>query len=65
MTFAVIGQRVKSRSANQAQQVVLASVIFDTEGKLLVNPEGTLPSRKIAKTYLEEVRAKFFLSGAS
>ncbi|KAL8751552.1 MAG: hypothetical protein Q9199_006338 [Rusavskia elegans] len=65
MTFAVIGQRVRSRSANQAQQVVLASVIFDTEGKLLVNPEGTLPSRKIAKTYLEEVRAKPFLSGAS
>ncbi|KAL8681677.1 MAG: hypothetical protein Q9186_002194 [Xanthomendoza sp. 1 TL-2023] len=52
--FAVIGQRVKTRSAHEAQQVVLASVIFDTEGKLLVTPEGRLPSRKIAKTYLEQ-----------
>ncbi|KAL8817006.1 MAG: hypothetical protein Q9223_004076 [Gallowayella weberi] len=54
ITFAVIGQRVKTRSARRAQQVVLASVIFDTEGKLLVTPEGRLPSRKIAKTYLEQ-----------
>ncbi|KAL8992867.1 MAG: hypothetical protein Q9169_006775 [Polycauliona sp. 2 TL-2023] len=64
ITFAVLGQKVKNRSAHQAQQVVLASVIFDTEGKLMVTPEGTLPSRKIAKTYLEEVRSNMFLSGA-
>ncbi|KAL8884088.1 MAG: hypothetical protein Q9215_007786 [Flavoplaca cf. flavocitrina] len=60
ITFAVIGQRVKSRSAHQAQQVVLASVVFDPDGKLLVTPEGTLPSRKIAKTYLEETYDEIF-----
>ncbi|KAL8827287.1 MAG: hypothetical protein Q9170_007073 [Blastenia crenularia] len=51
--FAVFGQRRKNRSAHHAQQVVLATVIFDTEGKLMVTPDGTLPSRKIAKTAME------------
>ncbi|KAL8787578.1 MAG: hypothetical protein Q9213_002140 [Squamulea squamosa] len=60
ITFAVIGQRVKTRSAHRAQEVVLASTIFDTEGKLLVTPEGTLPSRKIAKTYLEKTYDEIF-----
>ncbi|KAL8845949.1 MAG: hypothetical protein Q9221_008928 [Calogaya cf. arnoldii] len=60
ITFAVLGQRVKTRSAHQAKQVVLASVIFNPEGKLLVTPEGTIPSRKIAKTYLEETYDEVF-----
>ncbi|KAL9604935.1 MAG: hypothetical protein Q9219_000123 [cf. Caloplaca sp. 3 TL-2023] len=54
--FAVIGHRVKTRSAHRAQQVVLASVVFDTEGKLMVTPEGRLPSRKIAKTFMERAK---------
>ncbi|KAL8933102.1 MAG: hypothetical protein Q9216_006523 [Gyalolechia sp. 2 TL-2023] len=53
VTLALIGQRVRTRSAHHAQQIVLASVVFDTDGKLMVTPEGRLPSRKIAKTYME------------
>ncbi|KAL8733324.1 MAG: hypothetical protein Q9166_002148 [cf. Caloplaca sp. 2 TL-2023] len=60
ITFAIIGQRVKTRSAHRAQEVVLASVIFDTDGKLLVTPEGRIPSRKIAKTYLERTYNEIF-----
>ncbi|KAL8919873.1 MAG: hypothetical protein Q9172_004778 [Xanthocarpia lactea] len=60
VTLAVIGQRMRARSAERAQQVVLASVIFDKEAKLLVTPEGRLPSRKIAKTYLEQTYDEFF-----
>ncbi|KAL9008849.1 MAG: hypothetical protein Q9173_006069 [Seirophora scorigena] len=53
LSFAFFGQRVKNRSARQAQEVVLASVIFDEEGKLMVTPEGRLPCRMIAKTSME------------
>lgn len=53
--FAVIGQRLRMVSAHRAQQVVLATVVFDPEGKLLVTPEGRLPCRKIANTSLERV----------
>ncbi|KAL8949888.1 MAG: hypothetical protein Q9222_004045 [Ikaeria aurantiellina] len=53
ISFAIIGQRLRTRSAHQAQQVVVASVTFDDDGKLMVTPAGRLPCRKIAKTYLE------------
>ncbi|KAL8930136.1 MAG: hypothetical protein Q9208_000753 [Pyrenodesmia sp. 3 TL-2023] len=53
LTFAIIGQRVKNRAAHRAQQVVLASIIFDNEGKLMVTPEGRVPCRKIAKSSME------------
>ncbi|KAI4085759.1 MAG: hypothetical protein LQ344_008155 [Seirophora lacunosa] len=53
LSFAFFAQRVKNRSARQAQEVVLASVVFDDEGKLMVTPEGRLPCRMIAKTSME------------
>ncbi|KAL8868556.1 MAG: hypothetical protein Q9174_004914 [Haloplaca sp. 1 TL-2023] len=52
--FAVYGQRMKAQAAHRAQQVVLASVVFDRDGRLLVTPDGKLPSRKIVKTYVEQ-----------
>lgn len=53
--FALIGQRSRQRSADRAQQVVLACAIFDPEGRLLVTPEGLLPCRKITDSYNERV----------
>lgn len=35
--------------------VVLASVIFDKDGRLLVTTEGNLPNEKITKQYVERV----------
>ncbi|KAI9761140.1 MAG: hypothetical protein M4579_001187 [Chaenotheca gracillima] len=51
--LAVIAQRRRNRTANRAQQVVLASVTFDSEGRLMVTPEGLLPNQKITNAYVE------------
>ncbi|PVH79874.1 hypothetical protein DL98DRAFT_560558 [Cadophora sp. DSE1049] len=51
--FAILAQRRRSRSADRAQHVVLASVIFDMHGRLLVTPEGHLPNQKVTTSYIE------------
>ncbi|KAL6714831.1 hypothetical protein ACLMJK_007091 [Lecanora helva] len=53
ITIAAFGQRSRQRSADRAQQVVLACATFDSEGRLMVTPEGLLPSRKITESYIE------------
>lgn len=53
LTYAVLGQRSKQRTSDRVQQVVLASITFDSEGRILVTPAGQLPTRKITDTYLE------------
>ena len=53
--FALIGQRSRQRSADRAQQVVLACAIFDPEGRLMVTPDGLMPCRKITDSYSELV----------
>ncbi|KAH8685526.1 hypothetical protein BGZ60DRAFT_522818 [Tricladium varicosporioides] len=52
--LSILAQAQKARAANRAQQVVLATAVFDKEGKLLVTPEGLLPNRKITNQYLEK-----------
>jgi NO-binding membrane sensor protein with MHYT domain len=47
--------RIMSRYASKAQQVVLATAIFDKQGRVLVSPEGLLPSEKITDSFLEKV----------
>lgn len=42
------------RYANKAQQVVLASAVFDKYGRVLVSPDGLLPSEKITDSFLEK-----------
>ncbi|ELR05493.1 hypothetical protein GMDG_07415 [Pseudogymnoascus destructans 20631-21] len=49
----IITQRRRTRSANRAQQVLLASAIFDLNGRLLVTPEGLLPNQKVTTSYIE------------
>ncbi|CAK7274737.1 hypothetical protein SEPCBS119000_006326 [Sporothrix epigloea] len=44
--------QVMKRSAQKAQQVVLAVAIFDNHGRLLVSPDGLLPSEKITETFV-------------
>jgi hypothetical protein len=53
----VLAQRRRAKSANRAQQVVLAAAVFDDAGNLMVTPEGLLPSQKITNTYIERVSA--------
>ena len=45
----------RARSADRAQQVVLAAAVFDAEGRIMVSPEGFLPNRKITNTFVERV----------
>ncbi|KUJ12089.1 uncharacterized protein LY89DRAFT_221723 [Mollisia scopiformis] len=53
LVFTLLAQRRILKSAKRAQQVVLATAIFDHEGKLLVTPEGRLPTQKITNAWLE------------
>jgi NO-binding membrane sensor protein with MHYT domain len=46
--------------ASKAQQVVLAAAVFDKAGRILVNPDGLLPSEKITDTYLEKTPSDMF-----
>ncbi|KAI1858716.1 uncharacterized protein JN550_012548 [Neoarthrinium moseri] len=51
---AVYSTHVRRRYAIKAQQVVLAAAVFDRTGRILVNPDGLLPSEKITDTYIEK-----------
>ncbi|KAK2607828.1 hypothetical protein N8I77_006477 [Diaporthe amygdali] len=53
-TFAVYTARIMSRYASKAQQVVLAAAVFDKHGRVLVSPDGLLPSEKITDSFLEK-----------
>ncbi|KAI9806178.1 MAG: hypothetical protein M1825_006293 [Sarcosagium campestre] len=50
--MAFLAHKKKRTSASKAQQVVLASITFDPDGRLLVTPEGILPSQQITSSYL-------------
>jgi hypothetical protein len=50
-----IAQKHLLQAARRAQQVVLAVAVFDPEGKILVSPEGFLPTRKVTNAWLERV----------
>lgn len=63
VSFALVGQRSRQRSADRAQQVVLACATFDAEGRLMVTPEGLLPCQKITDSYLERVGASYMPRG--
>ncbi|KAI1104448.1 FAD dependent oxidoreductase-domain-containing protein [Jackrogersella minutella] len=48
------------RNANKAQQIVLGVAVFDRLGRILVSPEGLLPSEKITDTYVERTQGDIF-----
>ncbi|KAF4635618.1 hypothetical protein G7Y89_g2472 [Cudoniella acicularis] len=53
VVFTTVAQRRRALSADRAQQVVLASAIFDQHGRIMVTPEGRLPNQKIMTSYVE------------
>ncbi|KAI1495256.1 hypothetical protein F5X96DRAFT_675847 [Biscogniauxia mediterranea] len=57
---AVYVTRRMRRYANKAQQVVLAAAVFDKAGRILVNPDGLVPSEKITDTYVEKTPSDSF-----
>jgi hypothetical protein len=44
-----------AKLAKRAQQVVLATAIFDYEDKILVTAEGCLPHKEITDSWVERV----------
>ncbi|KAK8086164.1 FAD dependent oxidoreductase-domain-containing protein [Apiospora phragmitis] len=44
---------VMRKTATKAQQIILAAAIFDRAGRILVTPDGLLPSEKVTDTYIE------------
>ncbi|KAI1803800.1 hypothetical protein F4811DRAFT_553449 [Daldinia bambusicola] len=56
----IYATRVSRRNASKAQQIVLAAAIFDKSGRILVNPDGLLPSEKITDTYVEKSQGNTF-----
>ncbi|KAI1210521.1 FAD dependent oxidoreductase-domain-containing protein [Annulohypoxylon truncatum] len=48
------------RRENKAQQIVLGVAVFDKSGRILVSPDGLLPSEKITDTYVERTQGDIF-----
>jgi hypothetical protein len=55
-TSAVLHARNLRRSALRAQQITLAAAIFDNGGRILVDPDGCIPSTVVTDSFLEKVR---------
>ncbi|KAK7979791.1 hypothetical protein PG989_012248 [Apiospora arundinis] len=51
---------VMRKTATKAQQIVLAAAIFDRAGRILVTPDGLLPSEKVTDTYIERTHDDMF-----
>jgi hypothetical protein len=43
------------RSALRAQQITLGAAIFDRSGRILVDPDGFIPSAVVTDSFLEKV----------
>lgn len=57
---AIYTNRLMRRYADKAQHVVLAAAVFDRTGRILVNPDGLLPSERITDTYIEKTLSDHF-----
>lgn len=51
---AAYAAHLRKSYADKAQHVVLAAAVFDPVGRILVSPDGLLPSEKITDTYVEK-----------
>ncbi|KAI1348575.1 hypothetical protein F5Y01DRAFT_210507 [Xylaria sp. FL0043] len=56
----VHGTWVVRSNAKKARHVVLAAAIYDRAGRILVSPDGLLPSEKITDTYIEKAPSDTF-----
>jgi hypothetical protein len=55
LTLLAQARRARAVKKEKAKQVVLATAIFDQEGRLLVSHEELLPTRKTTNDYNEQV----------
>ncbi len=55
LAIAIIANQRQQQSRRRVRQLVLASAYFDETGRIMVTPEGLLPSQQITKSYVEKV----------
>ena len=53
----VFRARNRGKSAQRAQQVTLGAAVFDSHGRILVDPDGLIPSTVVTDSFLEKVGA--------
>ncbi|KAK4153769.1 hypothetical protein C8A00DRAFT_15022 [Chaetomidium leptoderma] len=53
--LAVYSARVRKGYANRAQRITLAAAVFDEHGRILVTPDGFLPSEVVTSTFLQKM----------
>ncbi|KAJ2975428.1 hypothetical protein NUW58_g8358 [Xylaria curta] len=54
------GSWVARSNTSKARHIVLAAAIFDRSGRILVSPDGLLPSEKVTDTYVERTPSDTF-----
>lgn len=52
---AIYSARVRQSYASKAQRITLAAAVFDHQGRILVSPDGALPSEEITSKFLQKV----------
>ncbi|KAI1300758.1 hypothetical protein F5Y03DRAFT_223101 [Xylaria venustula] len=57
------GAWVAQSNAKKARHIVLAAAVFDRAGRILVSPDGLIPSEKITDTYIEKAPSDTFSIG--
>ncbi|KAI0205788.1 hypothetical protein F4808DRAFT_244769 [Astrocystis sublimbata] len=57
---ATYGNWVTRSNTSKARSVVLAAAVFDRSGRILVSPDGLLPSEKVTDTYIEKASSDTF-----
>ncbi|KAF4445977.1 Signaling protein ykoW [Fusarium austroafricanum] len=62
-TSAILRARNMRRSALRAQQITLAAAIFDKGGRILVDPDGYIPSTVVTDSFLEKNAKEGFNTG--
>ncbi|KAF4335044.1 glycerol-3-phosphate dehydrogenase [Fusarium beomiforme] len=62
-TSAIVRARNMRRSALRAQQITLAVAIFDKGGRILVDPDGYIPSTVVTDSFLEKNAKEGFNTG--
>ena len=53
--LAIYSARVRKGYANRAQRITLAAAVFDEHGRILVTPDGFMPSEVVTSTFLQKV----------
>ncbi|KAK0736579.1 hypothetical protein B0T21DRAFT_384058 [Apiosordaria backusii] len=57
---AIYSARVRQSYASKAQRITLAAAVFDSQGRILVSPDGALPSEEITSKFLQKTQNDVF-----